>query len=76
MALTAVSVYTPPQDTTVVLFTALIFVPIGFPTCSIWIFIGKQIRRWLDNPIKMRAFNISMAVLLLTSLYPIVFAAA
>jgi hypothetical protein len=28
-------------------------------------------RRWLDNPFRLRTFNITAAVLLVASLYPI-----
>ncbi len=73
MALTAVTVYSPSQNAVAIIVTALIFGLINLPSCSIWIFIGKQIRRWLTDPIKMRIFNICMAVLLLMSLYPILF---
>ena len=75
MALTAVTVYSPSQSTIAIVTTALIFGLINLPSCGIWIFIGKQIRRWLTDPIKMQIFNISMAILLLTSLYPILFPA-
>ena len=75
MALTAVTVYSPSQSTSAIITTALIFGSINLPSCSIWIFVGQQIRRWLTNPARMRAFNITMAILLLSSLYPILFPA-
>ncbi len=75
MALTAVTVYSPSQNTMAILTTAIIFGLINIPSCGVWIFIGKQIRRWITDPIKMRVFNIIMAILLLTSLYPILFSA-
>lgn len=73
MALTAITVYSPSQNIMAVATTALIFGLINLPSCSIWIFIGQNIRRWLTNPKRMQIFNMSMAVLLLSSLYPILF---
>ncbi len=70
MALTAVSVYTPTQDVAAILLTALIFGVINLPACSTWMFIGQQMRRFLTNPARLRAFNIAMATLLVASLYP------
>lgn len=75
MALTAVTVYAPSQSAAAIGMTALIFGLINLPSCSVWIVIGQQIRRWLTNPGKKRIFNICMAILLLTSLYPILFPA-
>ena len=73
MALTAVSVYTPTQGALAILTTALIFGVINLPTCSTWMFIGQQMRRFLTNPARLRAFNIVMAILLVASLYPMIF---
>ncbi len=70
MALTAISVYTPTQGVPAILLTALIFGVINLPACSTWMFIGQQMRRFLTNPQRLRAFNILMAVLLVASLYP------
>lgn len=73
MALTAITVYSPSQNIVAIVTTALIFGLINLPSCSIWIFIGQHVRRWLTNPKKMRIFNMGMAILLLLSLYPILF---
>lgn len=70
MALTAISVYTPSQSVVAILTTALIFGVINLPACSTWMFIGQQMRRFLTNPARLRAFNIVMALLLVASLYP------
>lgn len=70
MALTAISVYTPTQGTAAILLTALIFGIINLPACSTWMFIGQQMRRFLTDPARLRAFNIVMALLLIASLYP------
>jgi len=70
MALTAISVYTPTQGIAAISLTAAIFGVINLPACSTWMFIGQQMRRFLTNPARLRAFNIVMALLLVASLYP------
>ncbi|MBN4056069.1 LysE family translocator [bacterium AH-315-J23] len=75
MALTAISVYSPSNSVAAVVTTALIFGLINLPSCSIWMFVGRQIHRFLTNPLRMRVFNIVMSLLLLTSLYPLLFSA-
>jgi len=75
MALTAITVYSPSQSIVAIITTALIFGSINLPSCSIWMFVGRQIHRFLTNPIRMRVFNITMSLLLLTSLYPLLFSA-
>ena len=71
MALTTVTIYSPSKSFAAIMTTALIFGVINLPSCSIWIFIGQQIRRVLTDRRRMRVFNIGMALLLLLSLYPI-----
>ncbi|MCL4160164.1 UNVERIFIED_CONTAM: hypothetical protein GTU68_020906 [Idotea baltica] len=71
MALTAISVHAPSQSLWSILITALIFGIINLPSCSIWIFIGQRIRQVLTNPARLRTFNLTMALLLIASLYPV-----
>lgn len=73
MALTAITVYSPSQGASAIITTALIFGVINLPSCSIWMFIGLQVRRWLTSPKKMKLFNWGMALLLLTSMVPMLF---
>ncbi len=75
MALTAITVYAPSQSVVAIMTTALIFGAINLPSCSIWMFIGRQIHHFLTDPLRMRIFNIVMSLLLLTSLYPLLFSA-
>jgi threonine/homoserine/homoserine lactone efflux protein len=76
MALTAVSAYTLPADPMLsLLLVAAVFGAINLPTVSSWTLMGVQLRRFLSDPVKLRAFNIVMAVTLVATLYPIVFAA-
>ncbi len=73
MALTAVSAYAPGQSLQAIVMVAVIFGLINLPSVSTWTVLGQQIRRVLTKPIRLRVFNGVMAVLLLASLYPVLF---
>jgi len=74
MALSAISAYTPAgSGLWGVAVVALIFGSVNFPSINCWVFLGTQLRRVLNVPWKLRAFNFSAALLLIGSLYPIVF---
>ena len=51
---------------------AVVFILIGFPCISLWAAFGLGLRRFLSNPRALRIFNVTMAVLLILSLYPLV----
>ena len=70
MALTAISAYAPGQTLDAILWVAVIFGVINLPTVSSWTLLGLQIRRWLTNPTRLRAFTSTMAALLVLSLVP------
>ncbi|GFE63539.1 LysE family translocator [Litoreibacter roseus] len=72
MALTAVSVYAPEQTLFAIGMVAVIFGAINLPSVSSWTILGQQMRRVLTNPARLRAFNWLMAVLLVASLYPVI----
>ncbi|MBL4739390.1 MAG: LysE family translocator [Sneathiella sp.] len=75
MALTAISAYTPENSGTWgVMIVAMVFATTNFPSINLWVFLGTQLRRLLNVPWKLRAFNFGAALLLLASLYPILFA--
>lgn len=71
MALTAVTVYAPGQDVAAVLAVAVIFGVINLPSVGSWAWAGLQMRQVLTSPARLRAFNLTMAALLLASLYPL-----
>ena len=50
---------------------ALVLVVIGLPCITMWAAFGMSLRRFLANPRYLRIFNITMAALLVLSLYPI-----
>ena len=51
---------------------AVMFVLVGLPCIVAWAAFGMSLRRFLARPRLLRAFNITMAALLVLSLYPIV----
>jgi threonine/homoserine/homoserine lactone efflux protein len=38
---------------------------------SVWVWAGQAMRRWLQSPGRLRAFNWTMAALLVLSLWPV-----
>ena len=77
MALTAVSAYTLPTDPVAsLLIVAAVFGAINLPSVGSWTLLGTQLRRFLSDPLKLRIFNVTMAVILVATLYPVVFGPA
>lgn len=68
MALTSVTVYAPNQNMVAVLWVAAIFGLVNLPSVSSWALLGQTMRRWLSSPARLRAFNWTMAALLVASL--------
>jgi threonine/homoserine/homoserine lactone efflux protein len=71
MALTAITLYAPDRSATAILWVALGFALINLPSVSTWTVMGQQMRRVLSSPARLRAFNLSMAALLVASLVPV-----
>ncbi len=71
MALTALSVYA--TDATLAMFckVALVFGLVNLPSIALWTVLGQQMARLLTSPSRRRAFNWTMAALLMASLYPV-----
>ena len=74
MSLTATSAYAPTQEFKDILLVAAIFGLVNFPCISTWTFMGRELRRILNNPARLRLFNRTMAGLLMASIYPVLFA--
>ena len=72
MALTAATTYMPDGSTVAVFFVAGTFMLVGAPCSAAWAGFGLGMRRFLDRPPVLRAFNLTMAALLVASLYPLV----
>jgi len=73
MALTAVSVYTPAQTLAAIGLVAVLFGAINLPSVAVWVTLGQQVRRFLTSHSRLRVFNATMALLLVASLYPVIF---
>jgi len=73
MALTAVTVYAPNQELVVIAVVAGVFTAVNLPSVTFWAVLGQQAQRVLTNQRRLRAFNITMAVLLIGSLYSVLF---
>lgn len=77
MALTAVSAYTLPTDPVAsLLIVAAVFGAINLPSVGSWTLLGMQLRRFLSDPLKLRIFNVTMAMILVATLYPVLFGPA
>jgi threonine/homoserine/homoserine lactone efflux protein len=74
MALGAVSVYVPPSNPIIgLLLVAAVFGAVNLPIVSGWAAMGAKLRLFLRDPLRLRVFNITAALLLLASLYPVIF---
>ncbi|RYD39201.1 MAG: LysE family translocator, partial [Sphingomonadales bacterium] len=51
-----------------VLLVAVVFGLINLPSTSLWAVMGQVLRGWLSSPARLRAFNWTMAALLVGSL--------
>ena len=72
MALTTITNFTPAERPASSIFLAgVIFAAVNFPCITSWTLVGTQIKKFLTNQFRRRAFNYVAALLLLSSLYPI-----
>ncbi len=71
MALTAVTIYAPGDTALAMLIVASAFGAVNLPSVSVWVLLGQGMQRILTNNARLRAFNWTMAVLLVLSLYPV-----
>jgi threonine/homoserine/homoserine lactone efflux protein len=72
MAIGAATTYTPEgSGSQTVLILAGTFMLVGAPCSAAWAGFGQAMRRFLDKPVVLRVFNVTMAVLLVASLYPL-----
>lgn len=71
MAVSAMAIYTDPKSPFVsVLIVSLAFGAVNLPSVSSWAGFGMALRGFLADPVRLRWFNIVMAVLLVLSLVP------
>lgn len=72
MCLSAITIYAPDRSLPSVVLVAAAFLLVALPAISVWAWLGTVIRRWLSSPRRLQAFNLTMAALLIMSLYPLV----
>jgi len=71
MAVTAMATYTNTQYyLPTVLLVGFAFAIVNLPSVSTWAGFGSALRDWLSVPVRLKWFNITMAVLLVASLWP------
>ncbi|MCF1492643.1 LysE family translocator [Agrobacterium vitis] len=71
MAVTAMATYINPQVYWFTVFlVGLVFALVNVPVVSAWAGFGSVLREWLSNPVRLKWFNITMALLLVVSLWP------
>jgi threonine/homoserine/homoserine lactone efflux protein len=71
MAVSAMAIYTRPEaPVSSVLLVAFAFAIVNLPSVSTWAGFGMALRGFLSDPVRLRWFNIVMALLLVASLWP------
>lgn len=77
MAISAITTYASSaaggSKLSQVVLVVLIFGTINFPLVACWGLFGSAMRRFLQDPKILKIFNVTMAILLVASLYPIVY---
>ncbi|MBV4531508.1 LysE family translocator [Pseudomonas farsensis] len=74
MAVGAITTYTPAQGYVVnVIVIAALFTLVNLPSVGIWVMFGSALRNLLRKPRAVLLFNVAMALLLVISLYPLLF---
>ncbi len=71
MALTGIATYASHDNYYVaVLLVSTAFAIVNLPSVSVWAGFGTLLRNWLSDPVRLKWFNIVMALLLVLSLWP------
>jgi threonine/homoserine/homoserine lactone efflux protein len=71
MGVTAISTFLPAQaPPTQILTLTLLFISLNLPCVATWGAFGSAMRRILQNPQRLRLFNVTMALALVGSLIP------
>jgi threonine/homoserine/homoserine lactone efflux protein len=71
MCLSAITLYAPDRTLMSVGIVAGAFALVCFPAISVWAWLGTVVRLWLSNATRLRVFNLTMAAMLVASLYPV-----
>lgn len=71
MCLSAITIYAPDRTLLSVAIVAGAFALVSLPAISVWAWLGTIIRERLSSPRRLRVFNLTMAALLVVSMYPL-----
>ncbi|KUF10256.1 LysE family translocator [Pseudoponticoccus marisrubri] len=74
MALGAITLYAASRDIGAILWVAGTFAALGTVSAVTWTLLGTGVRRLLARPSRLRAFNWTMAALLVLSMAPVLLA--
>ncbi len=74
MAITAATVYGGNGSFGAILTVGLVFAAVNLPSVALWCAMGEALRAFLQNPIRLRVFNWTMAGLLVASMVPVLWA--
>jgi len=76
MILSTITTYTQSSPSLSTLcIIAFIYGVVMLPSISTWAFLGTLLQRLLNSPLHFKIFNITAALLLVASLYPVLFSA-
>lgn len=71
----AITTYTPEDGFFLnIVIVAIVFALVNGPCIVTWAAFGAALRGFLQRPLYLRIFNVSMALLLVASLYPLLYA--
>jgi len=71
IAVVAMATYTNTANAILsTVLVGVVFFLVNLPSASIWTMFGSLLREWLSHPARLKVFNISMAILLVVSLWP------
>ncbi len=71
MALSAITLYAGGREPTAILWVAGAYCAVSSISTTSWTALGQQMRRFLGTPGRLRAFNWTMAALLVATLIPV-----
>jgi threonine/homoserine/homoserine lactone efflux protein len=71
MVIGAVTAYAPGAELGSLAVVVAVFCVVNLPCIALWAAIGDGLRGWLAQPARLRAFNWTMAGLLMLSLLPV-----
>ncbi|PRA56231.1 LysE family translocator [Brucella pituitosa] len=71
MGITGIATYANHDNYYVaVLLVSVAFAIVNLPSVSVWAGFGTLLRNWLSDPVRLKWFNLTMALLLILSLWP------